>query len=290
MTKKRKGLSVVDGPRNEFGCLPGVHCSDTNTAWQNGCRHPGAVEVHRKWVAEKRLQRNIARSAPAEGGCQAATHGTRYAAEVNGCWCPKAIEAKKRHDERQHLATSYRDYATNYALEADAAKRRTGGRLNRDPRRPWRGGNMAVSGITLALMLEGVLPSDGATARERLVADIKLDSRMVWDRGELWTKEVARWRKLTDTERANIMNCTVTAIKHARNKLRPRLRAERTLRRLADSRWRIAVAEEAAGRKERERERHAKAHRERGLREERRRHDRTLRKMARARELVLRAA
>lgn len=248
--------------RNEYGCRRRARCSDTNTAWREGCRHPGAIAAHKQWLERKRAEREAI--VAADGECRAATHGTRSAYEKSGCRCDAAVTAKMAHDARAKRAQRDREYQTEYVAEMERCKRKTGGRLDRDPRRPWRGGKMAVSEASVLLLTTGAHPGD-ATMAERLVALIRIEGKQVWATYGIEAKEAAGYRPLLQSEIAQRTGMSETVQRHLRRK-RADLRELRTERRLADSKWRVAVAAEAAGRKERERERHMRSRDERQLR------------------------
>lgn len=263
----------------DYGCNPRARCSNTQTAWKLGCRHPGAVAAHEQWLDRKRARRA---EAAAGDECVASTHGTRYAYEYSGCRCPEAVTARLEHDRvtKRNYRTRQRqrDYAAEYGAEVESAKRKTGGRLDHDPRRPWRGGKMAVSEVSVLLLMTGVSPGD-ATMMEKMVALIRLKERRVWDDGEM--RKRPRWRPLKQSEIVNRTGMAETVQRHLTRK-QAELRKTRSLRRLADSQWKVAVAAESAGRKERERERHMRLRAERELRAE-------LRKMARIRAEQMRS-
>lgn len=256
----------METTEQDYGCRPGVTHSPTKTAWRNGCRHPGAVAAHDEWIAEKRAQRKRAMSAAA-GECMAATHGTRYAYEMSGCRCPKALAAHRKHAARANdaeRARRARDYSLDYSHERMRAKRLTGGRLDYDPRRVWRGGNAGVSTVSVLHVMAGY--QIDATHAEKMVAVLRLARRQVWDRGDWKTRP--HWRAPQDQEIADVIGTSANNISRMRK--RPAvLRENRTERRAADARWRAAIraaAEDDPGRKDRERRRHALAAEERDLR------------------------
>jgi len=249
-------MTVTDEGRTVYGCNPRTPCGDSQNAWQKGCRHPGAVRAHEEWKERKRAEREAAADWP-EGQCLASSHGTLFAAEVNGCRCPEALrrmdEKRERHARRKRAARE-RSYALEYEREVRRIRRATGGRLSADPRREWRYGKAGVSSITLMMMLHGF--PDNPTRAERMVAIIKLDQQRVRD------EHTARMRSMFKGEIAKRIGVTEATVRRLRAE-RERRRDERHLRRLADAQWRVAHhahGEQQQGRVERERARHEAAH------------------------------
>src|SRR6185312_10579875 len=92
---------------------------------------------------------------------------------------------------------------------------------------------------------------------ERLAACVILGRKTVWDRGEPFVG-VPGYRALHKSEITAITGIGYSS-QQALARKQAELRKTRSLRRLADSQWKVAVAAESAGRKERERERHLRA-------------------------------
>lgn len=261
---------AVSGPKkdNGFGCRVAARCSDTQEAWRQGCRHPGAVRAHETWRRNRRGERADALAVyAATGECGAKTHGSRIAYEVAGCRHEEARKAKDRYDLERQAAKKRRDRALAVASHRDSmrAKRMTGGRLRIDPRRPWRSGNMAVGRVSVSLLVAGWKVPE-ATEMERMVAILRLSRKTVWDRAELTSKQASGYRTLYMSEIAQRIGVSAVTVRRLRDDARANLRDSRTQRRLADSQWRVAVRAAAADdpdRKLRERERHARCAAER---------------------------
>lgn len=248
-------MTVVDQERR---CNPRAVCSGTQNAWKSGCRCPETIAAHERWKEGKRIQRAEAADWPA-GECLAATHGSRYAAEVNGCRCPPARNAvrqsQQRREDRERQQRN-REYSREFKRDTSRVRRATGGRLLNDPRREWRYGKAGVSSVAVMMLLDG-LP-DLVTRGERMAAMIQLERLRVRDR------TTCRMRPMNDAELARRLHCSQAVMKELREE-RVRRREQRHLRRLADVQWR--AAHKAHGREahgpehqRRERVRHAAAH------------------------------
>jgi hypothetical protein len=226
-------MTVTDEGRVAYGCNPRARCAPTQNAWSHGCRHPGAIEAHEGWKERKRALRAEAAARP-KGQCLARSHGSRYAAEVNGCHCPESLHKVQSERGRRNATRNdarARAYATEYHREVQRIQRATGGRLTSDPRREWRYGKAGVSSITVMMLLHGF--PDNPTRAERMVAIIKLDGRMVRD------ENTAKMRPMFKGEIGARIGCTEATVRRLRAE-RERRRDERTLRRLADAQWRAA--------------------------------------------------
>lgn len=227
-------MTVTDAGRLTYGCNPRARCASTQSAWNNGCRHLGAIAAHQVWLAAKKAQRAVGATWP-PGVCLAVSHNTLYAAQRNGCICPSAIAKRDadraRKAEYKRNRTRQRDYSREFERDRARVRRATGGRLDSDPRRDWRYGKAGVSSITVMMLLHGF--SDSPTRGERLAAIIRLDRERVRD------EETARMRPMNITEIARRIGCAEPTVVRLR-KMRVRLREQRHLRRLADARWRAA--------------------------------------------------
>lgn len=236
-------------------CKAAKH-SDTNWAWDNGCRHPGAIEAHRKWLAEgKGRMTKVPPAVDESGRCVAAKHGSRHAYIAAGCRHPEAIEKYEKYLKRRNCDAQNRrdaDQAFVWMRDSARAKRMTGGRLEQDPRRPWRGGRMAVDRNNLRWMFLHGFAS--ASQGEKMAALNRLEGTMV--AGDGWLEKPHR---ITATEIAQRLGVTLTGVKSLRAR-QIELATERTQRRLADRQWKVAVAEHAVGRKGQARLDHEQAH------------------------------
>lgn len=254
------------------GCKARRH-TPSNDSWRNGCRCPEVVAVHRQWLLDHRGQRVA--QVDQDGNCIARKHGGRKAYEEAGCRCPEAVAANERH--RVHLS---RVYALQWEADELRIKAKTGGRLSYDPRRPWRGGRMAVDRNELFWLLRGMPMTP--TRGERMAAAIRLDIERPWVPAATWWEKPRRMRQ---SDLARHIGCTEATVRRLLAD-RIKLRGQRTQRRLADRRWKDAVAEAAAGRKDEERRRHERAELAGRERHEEWKLRRTVRAMARAREAV----
>jgi hypothetical protein len=226
-------MTVTDDGRTEYKCNPRAQCSPTQNAWADGCRHPGAIEAHERWKADKRAGRDAAANWPA-GQCLARSHGTLWAAQVNGCRHPEALRLLQEERERRAALDKVkrdRQYSAKYWKQEQRVRRATGGRLSRDPRQDWRYGKAGVSSITVMMMLHGF--PDAPTWAERMVAIIRLESQRVRD------ERTSRMRPLFDSEIGERIGCTDATVVRMRRE-RKRRRDDRSLRRLADAQWRAA--------------------------------------------------
>jgi hypothetical protein len=227
-------MTVTDDGRTTYGCNPRARCSASQNAWVGGCRHPGAIEAHERWKADRRAARAAAANWP-PGQCLARSHGTRYAAQINGCRCVDALvrmeEVKRGRDASVRKRWRERAYALECAQKEAQIRRATGGRLGSDPRQEWRYGKAGVSSITVMMMLHGF--PDAPNRAERMVAIIRLESQRVRD------ERTSRMRPLFDSEIGERIGCSDATVTRLRAERRRR-RDQRTLRRLADVQWRAA--------------------------------------------------
>jgi hypothetical protein len=226
-------MTVTDEGRVAYGCNPRRRCSPTQTGWSKGCRHPGAIAAHEQWKADKRAERDGAANWP-QGQCLARSHGTLYAAQVNGCRHPEALRLAQEESARRLVLDRMkrdRQYSAMHWREKFRIRRATGGRLTRDPRRKWRYGKAGVSSVTVMMMLHGF--PDAPNPAERMVAIIRLEGRMVRD------DQTGRMRPIFNSEIAERIGCTDATVTRLRAE-RERRRDQRTLRRLADAQWRAA--------------------------------------------------
>lgn len=258
-----------------YACTTDEH-GDSNEAWRRGCRHPGAVEAHERYKAGNRA-RDLALppAVDEDGNCTADKHGPSDRAYRRGCRCAATVAAHEANDRRRaslHRRKRDRDYSAWYDLEFARVRRRTGGRLTADPRRPWRFGKMAVSRTSLWFLVHGFCTGD-VTMGERLAAVAILGAVVVED--EAWYR---RGHLMTGADIARRIGCS-EQVAGRLNARRAELRAGRHLRRMADVRWKAAVVPAATGRADRERERHALARADREERQLRY----TLRRYARER-------
>lgn len=219
-------------------CTAKSHGASQN-AWRHGCRHPEAIAAHRKWTADNKPFSLRPAAVGADGECLAPKHGS-WQAYVYGCRHPEAVrawdrrlEGKRAKDRMRRARTAEAlEQARLYAGDRRRAEKLTGGRLNSDPRRPWRGGKMAVGKMALFWITRGMFIEE-ATMAELMVAAIRLESVRVVDGPYLS-------RPLTNLELGARLGADDRQIYRLRY-LRARLRSERTQRRLADSKWRAAV-------------------------------------------------
>lgn len=228
-------MTITDAGRLTYGCNPRARCAPTQGAWNNGCRHPGAIEAHRVWLEAKKAQRAAGATWP-PGVCLAVSHNSLYAAQRNGCTCPQAVAKlnadRERKREYKRNLTRSRHYAIEFYRERDRVRRATGGRLDADPRREWRYGKAGVSSIAVMMMLHG-FPDASATRAERMVATIRLGRYRVRD------EDTAQMRPLLKSEIARRIGCTEATVRRLGEE-RERRREQRHLRRLADVQWRAA--------------------------------------------------
>lgn len=216
----------------------GKRHTGSNDAWRHGCRHPEAIAAHEKWLAERKPFSPRPAAVDERGRCVAPKHGT-WQAHIVGCRCATAVEAirmrreRKRHDDRvRRRSAAELEYAREVAAERRAVERRTGGRLLSDPRRPWRGGKMAVRRWSLFWVMRGVFLEE-ATMAELMVAAIRIDGTPMVD-------GPYRSRPINNLEIGERLGADDRQVYRLRQ-LRSRLRRQRTDRRLADSRWRAAI-------------------------------------------------
>ena len=265
-------------PAATEACAAERHGS-SNEAWRKGCRCRDAMAAHDDWLRRRRM-RNVDRLAPpavdATGACLATQHDTVRAYQRNGCRCAAAVAAWKQDRDRRALARRKgrnRELAELALLDSMRVRRRTGGRLTADPRKPWRGGRMAVGRVNLWMLIHGF--KDKPTMGERIAAVALLSqtyAQVAWF-------ETPRLMTSSDiAARLDIAEGTAYRL----IKKRRELAEQRAQRRLADRRWKDAYTQASAGRAERERERHAAAQESRRAR--RLFYARTARRLARARE------
>lgn len=206
----------------------------TNTSWRLGCRHPGAIAAHEKWLAEKKPHTVLPPAVDADGNCVAEKHNSRPA-YLAGCRCDPAFAAyekwrlRKLDNNRNRRA---RAYSRQFEAEGRRVERITGGRLVADPRRQWRGGRMTVGRSALFWITRGMF-LDEATTGERLVAMIRIEGTLVPDTP--WSS-----RPINNMELGERIGLDDRQVYRLRG-LRDRLRDQRTRRRLADVRWKAAV-------------------------------------------------
>jgi hypothetical protein len=207
----------------------------------SGSRH-GAT--HDQWLAE-----NV-------HVCGAVRHHTNLA-WLAGCRSSAAVAAHEKAVRRKQDADRVRrsrEYARQYDSASRKVLRKTGGRLYRDPRSPWRNGKMAVDRNNLWQLMHGV--ADSPTVGEMVAAVARREHLLVPD--SPWTS-----RLIENIELAKLLKLNDDRQVYRLRKIRERLRGERTARRLADVKWRAAVAAEAPHRKERERAVHEAARKRR---------------------------
>lgn len=230
-------------------CRASAHYA-SNNAWRLGCRHPEAVAAHDAWLADHSPHKQRPAAVDEHGNCIAAKHGS-HVAWLAGCRCPEAEKARgaylARHNDIDR-ARREREYTREYDAEIRKIKRMTGGRLRLDPRKKWQG-DRQVGRLTMLFLLDG--HSQDATVSELMAAVIKLTGRLV-PNGPL------RWRPINNMEIGDRLGIDDRHVIRLRARRR-QLVSERAQRRLADAQFKAAVAAEAAGRKDRERERHEAA-------------------------------
>lgn len=227
------------------GCTGKVH-TGTDHAWSAGCRHADALLAHEEAKLRIRLQR---REALAEyrrtGQCGAVVHGT-IGAYRRGCRC----------EETRKI---YANGSDGRSLAAMRAKFEHGRLAN-----PWRQGQMAVSRVNLWMLVHGF--PDRPTTAERLAAVAILDQRLPRDLGE------EHGYRITEVVIPRLSNGQIAqriglrdeqGVIRLRRK-RIKLRESRAERRLADIRHKAERVARAAGRKDRERQRHEDAARRKG--------------------------
>jgi hypothetical protein len=268
-------------PTTAAVCTAARHAG-SNEAWRGGCRCPEALTAHSAWLDRHRVRLN--RLAPSamggDGVCRAGLHDTVAAYQRHGCRCAEAVAAWDE-DKRKRSLTKRKKRNIQLAeaawRESAHARRVTGGRLSIDPRKPWRGGKMAVGRINLWMLIHGF--SDSPTMGERMVAIILL--RQTWTRGA-WFERTRRMNGDEIAARIGVSPATA----HRLMGKPAELAGQRTARRLADRKWKDAVAAGAAGRAAGEASRHAAAqaaHRARRLF-----YARTARRLTRSKERAAR--
>lgn len=223
-------------------CRGKLHTS-SNTAWRNGCRHPGAIEAHAQWLARNGGDRDrmMPPAVDADGNCIAEKHHSTRAYR-RGCRCAKAIEVWEASQQRRRDPDRVRRgvaAASQWAREAQQAKRRTGGRLSHDPRRQWRGGVMVVNRVNLMLLLSGFV--DSPTRGEKLAAVARLRSTLTRDG---WYEAP---RPLMNSEIAARIGTTDQTVGRMIG-MQQELAGNRALRRLADAQWKAAIVAAAVER------------------------------------------
>lgn len=228
----------------------------SKSAWDRGCRCPGAVAGYEEFKAKKAAARAIARQ---RGGsaCGAIKHGTKYAYEEFGCRCPEARKARR--------------------LSQGVRLPKIWSRWNQ-----WRGPKNRVSRTNLMLLLAGV--KDSPTPAEMMVADIRLQRLRVVDGPR-------HSRPLTTQEISDRLDCGEQVIYRVRKRRRA-YAAQRTQRRLADVQWKAVRAQKAGARKVRVAAQHAAAHarREHAAAAWTIRHNRLMRRLRESQERAKRVA
>jgi hypothetical protein len=195
----RAGRGVTDlmpeVAREARTCTARRHTA-THSAWQDGCRCPGAEAAHDRYKAIRR-ERNRHRPAQLDehGNCVAAMHRPSTTAYRRGCRCPGSIEAHERELETERAA---------------AARRRP-----YEPWKPFRGPDMRVSRWNLFLLLHGF--PDSPTKAERIAA-----VRILAGRG----LDNARTARVIGVTEATVQNLKDAALQ---------LRADRDQRRAGDA-------------------------------------------------------
>lgn len=213
-----------------------------HSSWNAGCRCPGAIAAHEEWL---KTHKQVSAAVDEDGRCIAPRHDSIKAYLMAGCRCPQAVRLNEYRVKRQKdrdRAKKAAAYSRQFYQEVMRTKRLTGGRLEADPRRDWRGGIMAVDRNNLRWLLQGFV--DSPTRGERLAAVCRL-----W--GDRPYAEVPWWsrpRRMLDSELAAHIGTTPTTLVRL-HRLQGELRDRRTERRLADAKWRAAYTAAGADRR-----------------------------------------
>lgn len=239
-------------PGPAAACTAARHAG-SNEAWRQGCRCPEALAAHNDWLERHRARGSNRLATPAvgaDGVCRSELHGTVTAYQRHGCRCPEAVKA---WCDDKHRRSNAKRRKRNIELAEAAwrehmrARRMTGDRLSEDPRKPWRGGRMAINRISLWMLIHGY--PDNPTMGERIAAVAMLS--------QTWAS--VAWyeapRRMNGDEIARRIGVSEGTAYRLRKKC-AELAAGRDRRRLADRKWKDAVAAAAAGRADAERERH----------------------------------
>ncbi|MET0425017.1 MAG: hypothetical protein ABW046_14125, partial [Actinoplanes sp.] len=186
------------------------------------------------------------------GQCVAALHGTPHARHKLGCRCP-LVSSQVAFAERLARRQAGRAAAEVARMEADRAyaveyyeasrrtKKRTGGRLEYDPRQPWRHGSMAVDRVVVDALVQGVRIIGKPTHAELLVAVVRITGRRV-------TNGPKRSRPINAAEIGKLIGVNDRTVYRLRNDRR-KLAEERDARRLADAQYRAALCAAGADRR-----------------------------------------
>lgn len=196
----------------------------TNTAWQHGCRHSGALLAHEEFKARIRKQRSDAlRGYRETGQCSARVHDT-VGAYRRGCRCDLAVKLYGASSDGRNIARLRQ--CVSEKLE-----------------NPWRQGGNAVGRVNLWMLVHGFV--DSPTKGERMAAVAILSRR--------GTDLVGYGRKtglLDNQQIAERIGINDTAVTEIRKRMAA-LRETRPQRRLADVRakaMRVARATERTAR------------------------------------------
>jgi hypothetical protein len=199
------------------------------------------VQAHEEWKAKggRRSYRRREAAVDAQGRCIAERHGT-ILAYIDGCRCPESVQKFTARQARYRQARDReRDLRLAHEAFADGrrVKRLTGGRLQYDPRRPFRAGRWRVDGVMVRALAGGARVIGTPTHGDLLAAVARLEGWRV-PNGPL------RSRPATARQIAERIGSTERTVLRLREQRR-RLATDRTARRLADARWRAAYV--AAG-------------------------------------------
>lgn len=214
-----------------------------HSTWNAGCRCPGAVAAHEEWL--KTHRKHVPAAVDADGRCIAERHDSIKAYLLAGCRCPGAVRLNEYRIKRQKdrdRAKKAAAYSRRYFQEIMRTKRLTGGRLEADPRREWRGGAMLVDRNNLRWLLQGFV--DSPTRGELLAAICRLWDDRPYADVPWWSRP----RRMTTSELANYLGTTHATLTRL-HRLQGRLRDRRTERRLADAKWRAAYTAAGADRR-----------------------------------------
>lgn len=252
---------------------PGSRHAATRDAYRHGCRHPEAIAAHDQWLnghpcTADRHHSNVAWLLGCRSDLACAAH-------------QHAVDRKRGENQRRMAAERMRRDAARQ-LAYDQRDRRTytktGGRLTRDPRVPWRSGKMLVDRNNLRHLLHGFW--DAPTVGEVLAAVAHTETRIVQD-------SAFRSRRINNQEIADRLHLGDDRRVYRTREMRRRLRDQRTERRLADVTWKAAVVAEAPARAERERAKHEQAHARKLARKQ---DARTMRRLRQSQERAKRVA
>lgn len=177
ITAVRPGpAAVVAAAGPSAAPCPADRHGDSQHAWRYfGCRHPGAVAAHLRYLANDNRIRRERETSRAAAGCAARSHRATRESYRHGCRCPDTV-------------------AVFFSVQPRVA-RAEAARLVK----PWRGPKMRVDPVNLSLLLSGY--RDRPTQAENMVAVLRLTTAglsapAISDRLSLNVRTVVKYRAL----------------------------------------------------------------------------------------------